>query len=77
MALVSKGKFINEKSEQKTWGEQLQTLPQESRPELTAHEISWILSMLMNSKCDMKELEHAVDVINKLTAMQKEIISRL
>lgn len=84
MGLVSKGSFSkaggvalegNNPVEEKTWGEQFSApLPSVT---LSAKDISWILGQLMDSKCNMSELESAVDVINKLTAMQKDLIARL
>jgi len=74
MGLISKGDLNTKKDKQKTWGEALESLPH-NPVVLTVQDINWILSMLMNSKCEMRELESAVDVINKLTAMQKNLIA--
>ena len=74
MGLISKGDLNTKKDNQKTWGEALENLPN-NPVVLTVQDINWILSMLMNSKCEMRELESAVDVINKLTALQKNLIA--
>ena len=74
MGLISKGDLNTKKDKQNTWGEALESLPH-NPVVLTVQDINWILSMLMNSKCEMRELESAVDVINKLTAMQKNLIA--